>query len=636
MGLDSGLSCIMPFAASPVPLILASCFLALTFGATFYLAHRRHTGVSGTGWWAWAGGLGAVAFAGLFVRLAAGSISHLGFSNTALVMAALCAWMGVRSHLGLPVPVRAVVATGAVLLVVNAVIFNGPWPLPIRPASFMVELLLVLLCSFLDLLLKPGRLRNGGERALVILTGFELVTLVTLGSHVVEAPDAGRYTLASAEVGMVAISFFVSSLMRLVVYLALVSIRLQELHDKAQAVLKLRDAESWEMLESLQAGVVSLASDGRIARSNTLGRSMLALKLLNDGSHDPDRLHIERWVDTGGTALLPGEAPHDMALLHRAPVRDFVVGVPSETGNPLRWLLCNALLTAPVEADRPKVVVTFVDVTEVKLAQAREREMLERHALAQRMEALGALASGVAHDFNNLLAAVQGNVSLLSESLPTDDPSRTTLTHIDRAARRGRGLAARILAFGRQQGVRWESVDLVELLQDTSSLMSAVRKPGVTIECICPSALPPVLGDPTQLTQILLNLGTNAIQAVGRSKGWVRLKADAVDPDTTESVVGMRDFRWRPLQQLVRISVEDNGCGMDGATQARMFEAFFTTKPVGEGSGLGLATVRGIVDTHGGRIEVESTLGQGTRITLWLPSSSGFSNTQSADPVAIA
>jgi signal transduction histidine kinase len=616
----------MSLTSAPATLLLASSFVAVIFSVTFFMAHRRHPGVAGPGWWALAGALGALAFGGFLSRIAAGGDSLIGLANSALVMAALACWLGVRSHLGMAVRTRWVMAACTVVLVGNAIVFSGPWPGQVRPASLMLWLLVVFAASLVDLLRRPGRLRHNGVTALVVLTAVELIILLLLGQYAAAAPEAGRFNLTSEAVGVISTGFFAASLLRLVVYLGLVSCRLQEQHDAAQQTTRQREAESWELLECLQAGVMSLDADGRILRSNTLARQLLGVRLINGDTHEPDRLSALRWLNTSGRSIASHEAPHHLALHRRSPVRDTLIGVPGHAPDDTRWLLCNALHTVSREPHDSRVVVTFVDMTDVRRAQVREQQMVERHAQAQRMEALGTLASGVAHDFNNILAAIQGHIALLRQDFADIAETSTTLRQMDKAAQRGRSLVGRILAFGRQQGVSWQTIDVLELLQDTVNLLSAVRRPGVVIDWQDPGPLPDVLGDATQLTQVLLNLGTNAVQALGAAGGRVQVQAHVVQAHDVSPTARLSRLRWRPLQRLVRIVVLDNGCGMDDATLSKMFEPFFTTKPPGEGTGLGLAAVRSVVERHGGDIDVQSALGEGTRVTLWLPAAGDFSD----------
>jgi PAS domain S-box-containing protein len=266
-------------------------------------------------------------------------------------------------------------------------------------------------------------------------------------------------------------------------------------------------------------------------------------------------------------------------------------------------------------ADR-LVTIILRDVSE-RVRSERERERLESELhQAQKMEAIGTLAGGIAHDFNNLLAAILGNAELVQLELPVDHLSRPAVDDIVTVGLRARDLVRQILAFGRRhephhrQQVRVDYVvtEAFRVLRSTlpASIDLVRRTPveGIT-----------VLGDSAQLHQVLLNLCTNAAQAMPGGSGRIEVVAEPVDVDDAlaQSLVGLHPGRH------VRISVIDTGTGMDAATRARIFEPFFTTKPPGQGTGLGLAVVHGIVRGHGGAVVVDSESGRGTTVRVYLP-----------------
>jgi PAS domain S-box-containing protein len=246
----------------------------------------------------------------------------------------------------------------------------------------------------------------------------------------------------------------------------------------------------------------------------------------------------------------------------------------------------------------------WTDVTALKQAEA-ERRALERQVHhSQRLEALGTLAGGVAHEMNNALVPVIALTKMVARKLPEGSREQHNLGIVQQAAERSRDLLRQILAFSRKETEhqRHDSVDVGAVLTETLQLMRAMLPASVRVEAEIAAGAPTVVGDPSQLQQVIVNLMTNAAQAIGRAQGRVTARlAAAAD--------GGR----------LCLSVADTGCGMDEETQTRIFEPFFTTKPVGEGSGLGLSVVHGIVKNHGGSIEVASTPGQGTRFDVFLP-----------------
>ena len=229
---------------------------------------------------------------------------------------------------------------------------------------------------------------------------------------------------------------------------------------------------------------------------------------------------------------------------------------------------------------------------------------------AQRMEALGRLAGGVAHDFNNLLTVVLGNSSLLLDEPGLDPASRTAIAEVRDAADRGADLVRQLLAFGRRQRLAPAHLDLNRVVLDMQSLLERLVTEQITLQLdLAPDELF-VLVDRSQIEQVLVNLVTNARDATPTG-GRIEISTNLVATDGSTN--GGAPKGWAVL------SISDNGAGMDAETRRRAFEPFFTTKELGRGTGLGLATVYGIADQSGGRIEVTSSPGAGSRFTFSLP-----------------
>jgi PAS domain S-box-containing protein len=250
------------------------------------------------------------------------------------------------------------------------------------------------------------------------------------------------------------------------------------------------------------------------------------------------------------------------------------------------------------------------DVTELRAEQKRNAELEAQLHHAQRMEALGTLAGGIAHDLNNTLLPVMVMADALHRKLPPGSPESERLQLIRQAGDRARGLVRQILAFSRREDPNKEVLDLAALVRQSMSLVRAGVPTTVRIEEQI-GQVAPVLGDAGQLHQVLLNLIANAIDAIGDSIGTIRLALK--NEGHAIAAPGA------PAGPCVRFSVADTGCGMDEATLRRIFEPFFTTKAVGQGTGLGLSVVHGIVTSHGGRIEATSRPGEGTQFDIFLP-----------------
>ena len=245
--------------------------------------------------------------------------------------------------------------------------------------------------------------------------------------------------------------------------------------------------------------------------------------------------------------------------------------------------------------------------------ERHERLTAQLHQ-SQKLEALGTLAGGIAHDFNNVLGAVLGYAELAGQHSGAGSLQRRYIDNIVTAANRARDLVARILAFSRPGVGSARPVSLQKILTEVESLTCAALPPSVSVEMSAPAAPLVVAGDAAQLHQMLANLITNAVQAVG-SGGEVRVRALATE------VTEVRDCTVGRLQRgrYACTEVSDTGAGMSAAQVERIFEPFFTTKPIGAGTGLGLSLVHGIVLDHGAALEVSSHPGAGTTFTVYLP-----------------
>lgn len=265
--------------------------------------------------------------------------------------------------------------------------------------------------------------------------------------------------------------------------------------------------------------------------------------------------------------------------------------------------------------DKHGVCTHFVgierDITARRQAQQRQAELEAQLRQAQKMESLGTLAGGIAHDFNNILAAILGQLDLVQQDLPPDAPVHAGLAQVRHSALRARALVEQILAFCRQGVPHFETVALDPLLTDIASLLRATLPAAVTLELERRSPGLRVEGNRSQLEQVLLNLVTNAWHALQGRPGRVVLGVEEAAADEGQDGGRAGAHLW----------VQDDGCGMDAATRDRIFDPFFTTKPAGQGTGLGLSVVHGIVTAHGGRIEVDSQPGHGTTFHVRLPAS---------------
>ncbi|MBI3790376.1 MAG: MASE1 domain-containing protein [Gemmatimonadetes bacterium] len=253
-------------------------------------------------------------------------------------------------------------------------------------------------------------------------------------------------------------------------------------------------------------------------------------------------------------------------------------------------------------------ITAFTDLTDRLRLEGELRQ-------ANKLEALGTLAGGVAHDFNNLLAIVIGNLAHAQKSLDRPVEARALLAEAERASQHAAGVARQILTFSRRDSETRQLVRLASVMQDAVTLLRASAPTRVPVEMHVARDLPPVLGDATQLHQVIVNLGTNAIHAMREQGGTLQMSLDALE--LTEADV--RAGRGQRQGRHVRLVVRDSGHGIPPATLERIFEPFFTTKPLGEGTGLGLAVVHGVVRGLGGTITASSTVGVGTTFEVLVP-----------------
>lgn len=246
-------------------------------------------------------------------------------------------------------------------------------------------------------------------------------------------------------------------------------------------------------------------------------------------------------------------------------------------------------------------VVVASDITEITEGERKRRDLEAQLHHSQKLEALGTLAGGITHDLNNTLVPIVALSNAMARRLPEGSRDRARLDLVVQAAGRARDLAQQILAFSRKEAVEYKLIDLRESIAQSLRLLRALVPTTIDIASDL-APVPLVMGNSGQCYQVLVNLVSNASRAIGHGPGTITVR---LAYDTKASAVVL--------------AVEDTGCGMDEATRERIFEPFYTTRKVGEGTGLGLSVVHGIVTSQGGRIEVKSTPGHGTSFRIHLP-----------------
>jgi PAS domain S-box-containing protein len=362
---------------------------------------------------------------------------------------------------------------------------------------------------------------------------------------------------------------------------------------------ELSDLKSYtdHILDSLANGIVTLDLDGRVVTLNGAAETLLGgpTAAAARGRHVSEIL---------------GHAPELVALLQAAiqwrTGRTATVTLPGPQGSAVPVEATTATLKGG-EGQDLGVMLIVRDLTAVRALEAQLRQ-------AQKMEAVGRLAGGVAHDFNNLLTVITGRSQLLLLKLPPESPLRRDVELVEETAHRASALTRQLLAFSRKQMVQPRIVDLNEVVRGMETMLSRLIGEDVELATRLDPAAGCVRADPAQLEQMIVNLAVNARDAMPLG-GRLVLETTSVriDEGVARPPVGLRPGPH------VRLVVRDTGIGMDALIKAHLFEPFFTTKGPGKGTGLGLATVYGIVTQSGGAIRVDSEPGQGAAFTIDFP-----------------
>ena len=354
------------------------------------------------------------------------------------------------------------------------------------------------------------------------------------------------------------------------------------------------------LIESLPVGLIITDERGRITDLNESALRLFGYtsqELLGDTVEMllPDRLRNSHETHRGSYATGPHVRPMGvgMELVGR---RKDGTEIPVEVS-----------LGPLVTKDGTLVACTIVDISERKKIEHQLR-------LAQRMEAIGQLAGGIAHDFNNLLAVIMGSADILVDEVPLGGSLAKKVEMIKKAASSAADLVRQLLAFSRQQMVQPLVLDTAKIVESTEAMLQRLIGDNIQLSVVVEEGVGFITADPGQIEQVLLNLAVNARDAMPQG-GRLTIRACNVELDDTDKK------KHDPVTpgRYVLLAVEDTGCGMDPKVQARIFDPFFTTKELGKGTGLGLATVYGIVKQSRGYVWVYSEVGQGTIFKVYLP-----------------
>jgi PAS domain S-box-containing protein len=369
------------------------------------------------------------------------------------------------------------------------------------------------------------------------------------------------------------------------------------------------------LIDSMNEGVWFTHADGRIVLANSVAKSQAA-----EVGIDPDALLQSQWssllpqIDMfapGGTSL---QMKPFLRVFRGKPFHGAEIALRNRTTGEVfyRRISANPIFDS---GKRVEGVITVVqDITAEKRATDEKAQLEERLRQSQKMEAIGTLAGGIAHDFNNMLAVIMGNAELALDDAEGNHGVKRNIEQIVKASKRARDLIKQILTFSRKTAAGKNPLNLTPLIKETHKLLRGSLPSTITIGLDIETESDTVTADPTQIQQILVNLATNAAYAM-HDKGILTIGLSNV----TLQQGGPLPDPEMPSGTYVKLTVRDTGKGMSDKIKRRIFEPFFTTKPSGQGTGMGLAVVYGIVKSHGGAITVESEPGKGSNFTVFLP-----------------
>jgi len=393
--------------------------------------------------------------------------------------------------------------------------------------------------------------------------------------------------------------------------------RVEEERENLLATIRGERAQLEMVIQCMPSAViVAEAPSGNIILANGQVQRVFGGSALAVG--DPvDRIHVEGF-HPDGTAYRPEEWPLNRALQTGEIVADEAITILRDGAR----VLVRAS-AAPIRDHAGHIVFAVVTYEEISDVQAlRERlAQTEKLAQSQRLETIGRLAGGVAHDFNNLLTVITGYTQFVLDDNALSSHLREQLGVVVETANRAAALTSQLLAFGRRQTIHRRVLDLNQVIATTTNVLRRLIGEHIELQTRLTAEACPVDADAGQIEQIIMNLVTNARDALGGG-GTITIETGLVDLSPGEERSGGR---------YVLLAITDTGTGIDEETRIHIFEPFYTTKGFGKGSGLGLASVFGIVKQHKGDIRVESELGKGTRFEIFLPCAEKVAETEAPD-----